>query len=72
MLTNNQGEVQALWASFRSDSGGDSSTFFRGLPVRFLRVVLDPMMRGDKPAYRILGLELATVALADAQDMGLF
>ena len=71
VLANTRGEVQALWASFRSDSGGDASTFFRGLPVSFLRVVLDPMMRGEKPAYRILGLELATVALADAQDMGL-
>ncbi|MEC7242742.1 MAG: trypsin-like peptidase domain-containing protein [Myxococcota bacterium] len=71
VLINKDGEVQALWASFRSDSGGESSTFFRGLPVEFLDVVLDPMLQGHPPSYRIFGLELATVSLADAQDMGL-
>ena len=70
-MINEDGEVQALWASFRSDSGGEASTFFRGLPVEFLRVVLDPMLQGNQPSYRIFGLELATVSLADAQDMGL-
>lgn len=71
MVINEDGEMQALWASFRSDSGGESSTFFRGLPVEFLEVVLNPMLRGEQPSYRILGLEMATVSLADAQDMGL-
>ena len=71
MLTNDKGQISALWASYRSDDGGDSSSFFRGLPVEFLRLILDPMKAGTTPNYRILGAEFRTMSLADAQDMGL-
>jgi S1-C subfamily serine protease len=71
VLANSKGEIIALWASYRSGEGGDASTFFRGLPVSFLKVVVEPMKAGIRPDYRILGLELSTVALADAQEMGL-
>lgn len=71
LLANSKGEVAALWASYRSEKGGDSSSFFRGLPVSFLKVVLDPLLAGKEANYRILGVELGTIDLADAQEMGL-
>jgi S1-C subfamily serine protease len=71
LLANSKGEVAALWASYRSEKGGDSSSFFRGLPVSFLKVVLDPLLAGKQANYRILGVELSTVDLADAQEMGM-
>jgi S1-C subfamily serine protease len=71
LLANEKGEVTALWASYRSEKGGDSSSFFRGLPVSFLKIVLDPLLKGEPTNYRTLGIELGTVDLADAQEMGL-
>jgi hypothetical protein len=71
LLANEKGEVTALWASYRSEKGGDSSSFFRGIPVSFLRIVLEPLLAGKPINYRTLGVELGTVDLADAQEMGL-
>ena len=59
----------ALWASFLDQASGER--LFAGLPMAFLRPVLEPLLRGEAPALRTPGLEVAPLSLPDARDRGL-
>jgi S1-C subfamily serine protease len=69
VLCDKKGRVYALWASFLDPGEGDRT--FHGLPGAFLRPVIDPILRGETPKLRALGVELQTRSLADARDRGL-
>jgi S1-C subfamily serine protease len=68
LLVNKRGEVNALWASF-FDPGKDERHYF-GLPVSALRVVVEPLRRGEAVDYRILGAEFTGLSFAEARDRG--
>jgi S1-C subfamily serine protease len=59
--------VRALWASFSTDAGGSSSSFFAGVPSS---VVSDWLATLDRPR-RTLGAELETLTLLRARERGL-
>jgi len=70
-LVDRRGRVVALWASFATKEEGEPSAFFRGIPSTHLQRIVEPLRRGEQAVYRSLGVELGTMALADAREMGL-
>ncbi|MCB9760016.1 MAG: trypsin-like peptidase domain-containing protein [Alphaproteobacteria bacterium] len=70
VLADQRGRVVALWASFVSEDSGRTS-FFRGLPIEEIEMVIGPMREGRDPELRTLGAELFPVSLSDARDRGL-
>lgn len=71
VLADRHGKVEALWASFVDLSGKDRRGAFMGLPSEIMQDVLGPLEAGQTPAWRGLGLELTTVPLMRAHDLGL-
>jgi len=69
VLVDRRGRMVALWASFVDQAEG--SRGFYGMPVEFLHPVLDPLLAGELPAYRTLGVELLPLSLTKAADRGL-
>lgn len=69
VLVDRRGHVRALWASFLDQASGDRG--FYGLPLAFVMPVVAPLLRGELPEYRTLGIELAPISLAQARDRGL-
>jgi pro-apoptotic serine protease NMA111 len=68
VLTDKKGRVHALWASFLDQRDGDRT--FHGLTAEFILPIIDPLMEGRKPAYRVLGAEFREINLVDARDRG--
>ncbi len=71
VLADKAGRVQAFWASFVEDRGDTPEGFFRGIPTDVLHDVVDPIVAGELPTVRGLGVELAPMNLAMARDRGL-
>ena len=76
VLADGRGRVLALWASFHVSAIDDlfgmaDDGLFEGIPVEILEMVLDPLRRGEEVTVRTLGVELGTMNLADARDLGL-
>lgn len=69
VLVDRMGHVRALWASFLDQASGDRG--FYGLPLDYVMPVVGPLLRGEDPHYRTLGIELAPLSLAEARDRGL-
>ncbi|KAL1915204.1 uncharacterized protein VTP21DRAFT_7480 [Calcarisporiella thermophila] len=72
VLCDRDGKVQALWLSYstQNEKGRDMS-FMSGLAVNLLKSTLEPMMRGEEPKLRGLGVELWTMRIAAARTLGL-
>jgi S1-C subfamily serine protease len=69
VLVDRQGHVHALWASFLDQASGERG--FYGMPLLHAMSTLEPVLRGEQPIYRTLGVEFAPVPLAQARDRGL-
>ncbi len=69
MLVDRRGRMVAMWASFVDQAEG--SRGFYGMPVEFLRPVIDPLLAGREPAYRALGIEVVPLSLDKAADRGM-
>ncbi|HEY8121428.1 MAG TPA: trypsin-like peptidase domain-containing protein [Myxococcota bacterium] len=67
VLADRKGRVRALWASFSTDAGGASNSFFGGIPSA---VIQDWIARAGQPT-RTLGAELETLTLLRARERGL-
>ena len=76
VLADGRGRVLALWTSFHVSVTDDffglaDDGLFEGIPAELVQMVLDPLLRGEETVVRTLGVELGTVNLADARDLGL-
>ena len=76
VLADGRGRVLALWASFHISAVDDlfglaDDGLFEGIPVEILEMALEPLRRGEEASVRTLGVELGTMNLADARDLGL-
>lgn len=70
-LTDEEGAVLALWASFSYQSQKDHKTVDYGLPVALWRPAVEALRRGEAPIVWDPGIELRYLSLADARDHGL-
>lgn len=69
VLTDKSGDVVALWASFVDQASGER--YFYGLPAAYITPVV-AALQADRPVdYRLIGMELAPIALAEARERGL-
>jgi S1-C subfamily serine protease len=74
VLVDNQGHIQAFWASYSSSDSKDPTTpveFFRGYSADLVEDILSQMRRGERPHFRSLEAELWPISLAQARDVGL-
>jgi hypothetical protein len=67
VLADKKGRVRALWASFSTDAGGSTTSFFGGVPSA---VIADWLASRERPR-RSLGAELETLTLLRARERGL-
>ncbi len=69
VLTDSDGLVTALWASFAFDDGGHTREMQRGIPAQVLQDMLHTV-KGDG-VVRTLDVELYPIPLAQARKLGL-
>lgn len=69
VLSEADGRVAALWASFAYDNGGHTAEIQRGIPADIIQDMLRRVERGTE--LRSLGAELVPVSLAEARQVGL-
>ena len=69
VLADKKGRVYALWASFLDQRDGER--MFYGLPRGFIEPVLAPLLAGEEPSYRSLGVEFMPLGLPEARERGL-
>lgn len=67
VLADKRGRVRALWASFSTDAGGKSNSFFGGIPI----ALVQDWLATDGGEWRSLGAELETIPLFRARERGL-
>ena len=67
VLVNEEGIVQALWFTYMV---GQSSECHFGLALHTVQSVVDPIRNGILPPLRILDVELRTILISNARDMG--
>ena len=67
VLADKKGAVRALWASFSTDAGGSSNSFFAGIPSA---VISDWLATLDQPR-RSLGAEVEALTVLRARERGL-
>ncbi|KAJ2557487.1 hypothetical protein EV175_001314 [Coemansia sp. RSA 1933] len=66
--------VRGMWVSYVDDEDEDDTNneYFYGLDACYLLPVLGPLLEtGQPPRLRILGVELAAIALIEARHLGL-
>ena len=71
VLADDEGRVQALWASFSTEGEAGPTSFFAGIPADAVRAWIGDMDRSRAPVWRTLGVELVALSLADARERGL-
>jgi len=71
VLSDEQGRVQALWASFSYHYGGDFTQFHTGLPSELLKDLLDQWRCCKVIEIYSLDVELFAVTLSQARKLGL-
>jgi len=69
VVLNRKGEVAALWSSFAWQGAGDLRQENRGMPVEYVREMLDAVDTGG--ALRSLEVEWSQLPLATARRLGL-
>ena len=69
VLTDRDGLVRALWASFAYDDGGHTREMQRGIPAQVVQDMLSTV-EGDR-LVRTLDVELYPIPLAQARKLGL-
>ena len=69
-LTDDDGRVLALWASFAYQSGKEPKVVDYGLPAALWAPVVDALRRGEEPVVWDPGVELRPLPLADARGHG--
>ncbi len=69
VLADKKGRVYAIWASFLDQRDGER--MFHGLMKEFIDPVLQPILAGEDPGYRSLGVEFMPLGLPEARDRGL-
>ena len=70
-MTDSDGRVLALWATFSYQDGKEQRSSEFGVPAELLCAVVDPLRAGDEPVFWDLGVELGLVTLAEARNHGL-
>ncbi len=71
VLADGKGRVRALWSSISKDARGGADAFFAGVPIELVEEMVAPLRAGEPFRWRSLGVELATVPLAEAAERGL-
>ena len=71
VLSDEQGRVQALWASFSYSQGGKFKQFHVGLPAKLLKDLLDQWQCCKAIEIYSLDVELFTLTLSQARKLGL-
>jgi S1-C subfamily serine protease len=71
VLADEKGRVRALWSSISRDARGGADSFFAGVPIDLVEEMIAPLRAGEPFRWRSLGIELGTVALAQAAERGL-
>jgi pro-apoptotic serine protease NMA111 len=68
-IADRRGRVVAGWMSFLDPQRDQAG--LRALPAAFLTRLADPVRRGEPVGYRALGVELTSIGVAAARDLGL-
>jgi S1-C subfamily serine protease len=71
VVADGRGRVRAIWASFSTRSGRQTTSFFAGIPAEIVRDWLGEEPRDERPGWRSLGVELGVLSLAAAREHGL-
>jgi len=71
VLTDEEGEVLAIWSSFAYDSGGVFKQYEWGVPAELVEDLLEQWRCCKKFEIRSLEVELATLSIAQARKLGL-
>jgi pro-apoptotic serine protease NMA111 len=71
VLTNRDGQVTALWASFAYDDDGHTREIQRGIPAAVVRDMLRTVESDGRRELRTLDVELYPIPLAQARKLGL-
>ena len=71
VLADRRGRVYALWASFARQAPRGPTAFFAGISADHLLQVINPLREGRPVGWRVLGVELAPLTLANARNRGL-
>jgi S1-C subfamily serine protease len=71
VLADDDGRVQAFWASFDREGEQGPSSFFAAIPAELVSAWLGGLQGGGALAWRTLGVELAVLPLAEARERGL-
>src|SRR5699024_9375689 len=73
VIANNEGEIQAIWASYSTTTTKSASqTFelFRGYSIELLMDIIEPFRKGEIPQYRNLEVEFIPMAISNAKNLG--
>jgi len=68
VVTDRRGAVVAIWSSFLDVV--EKSRSFHAMPVRYLDGVVAPLISGQAPTQRLLGVEVEPMRLAEAVELG--
>ncbi len=71
VLSDNEGRILALWATFSFQDNKDQRTSEYGLPIDLVIDQVAAARRGDQPVCWDLGIELGLLSLAEARNHGL-
>jgi len=75
VVVDPQGRVAGLYASFslQMNSGGrlQNVQAFQAIPAELLSELVEPLARGEQPAFHTLGVEFEYVGLSQVRGMGL-
>ena len=69
-MSNDQGEVLALWASFFASVGPNPEPFFAGIPVERILPVVTALIEGRAADWRSLGVEFQPLTPRPRPDNG--
>lgn len=73
VLADDNGHVQGLWLTYlgdRSSRGGDNA-YYLGLDIRAVLPIVEPLRADREVGLRCLNIEVTTVSVEDAREMGL-
>lgn len=71
VLTDAQGEVQALYAAYTKHAAKGRNEFYLGMPIEVVLPVVEALKRGERPIMKGLEVELTYAQVAHARILGL-
>lgn len=71
VLTNEDGDVLAMWSSFAYESGNELKQFEWGIPAEIIKELKDQWQCCKQFKIRSLEVELATLSISQARKLGL-